>query len=263
MWFRSSSSALAEAPCPTSLNRRRHPRQKLRTLSYVTVDTTNRGVLRDVSESGFAAQTVPALSSDRKIRLRIDLQNPRTRIEGEGRVVWVDDLGQAGVEFVELSNRTSRSLKDWLFTQLLAEAHHADVEQNGNLLFSNSGRPAIRLGQDGLRLVRPTIVPRALDLHVFWFDIPAYRFARAVDILILLCATLLFHVMALFLTDVLPVWWIASALVLAVTGILVLAYWLLFGVCLGTTPGRRLAYLAARHEEYDMPAFEKEAVRFR
>ena len=265
MWYRwkKSASATATVAEVEPQSQRRHPRHKVRTLAYVTVDSLQRGILRDLSESGIATHTVPPLAQNRRIQVRLDLQNPRAHIETDARVVWTDSLGQAGVEFLELPPRSRRALKEWLLTQFLADAHRAGADDAGDLLFSDTPRPVIRLGQTGMRLVRPP-APRtkAPDLHFWWFTVPVQKFSRFVDALVLLCATLLFHVVALLMTDTLPAWWIASALVLVVTGILTLSYWLLFAVCIGVTPGRRLAELAS-HDTQRLKTVEEDGVRFR
>ena len=264
MWFRSSKSAATSVVEITAENRRRHPRHKLRSLTYVTFDSAQRGIVRDLSESGIAAQTVPPLAPNENVHLRLDLQNPRTRIEGEGRVTWTDSLGQAGVEIIEMPSRARRGLKDWLLTQILADAQRVGNNEDCDLLFSNDPRPVIRLGHAGVRLVRPQLQKaRSQDFHFLGLSVPSHKFSWFVDALVLLCATLLFHVVALLMTDTLPVWWLASAFVLAVTGILGLAYWLLFAVCIGATPGHRLAQLAGLEPTESAVLPEKESVRFR
>jgi hypothetical protein len=74
----------------------------------------------------------------------------------------------------------------------------------------------------------------------------ASTFARAVDGLVLLCAVLLFSVLTLMLTDTLPAWPLASALMLGAAALLVVAYWGLFHLFFGATAGERLAELACR-----------------
>src|SRR5271156_4961165 len=126
-------------------SRRRYYRQKVRNLAYISLDSSNRGVLCDLSESGAAIQVLAPLHLDQQIHFRLDLANPRARVEGEGRVAWADPLGQAGVEFLDLPYRSHGLLKDWLLTQLLADAQRAAGDPAAGLLFSFTSRPAIRL----------------------------------------------------------------------------------------------------------------------
>jgi len=254
MGYRSNlaASVTAATPDATPQVRRRHYRQKVRNLAYISWDSSSRGVLRDLSESGAAVQVLGPLHLNQQIHFRLDLSNPRTRVEGEGRVAWTDSLGQAGLEFLDVPHRSHRLLKDWLLTQVLADAHRAAGDPAAGLLFSFMSRPAIRL--------EPAKSQRYLQL--LWFRVRVDRFARLVDCLALLCAVLLFNVMALSMTDTLPSWPIAVALVLAVTAVFAGLYWFVFSMWFGITPGHRLAELAS-HERVGKKNRAEVRARFR
>jgi hypothetical protein len=236
-----ASSSAAE---PLPQNRRFRYRQKLRTLAHVKLDSENGGVLRDISENGMAVQVLSQLRPDQPVHVRLDLPNPRLRFEAEGRVAWSDSLGQAGLEFIDLAPRSRRLLKDWLFTQILADAHRALGDDAAELLFSSTSRPAIRLEE-----TLPSFHPRPLNtespsVRLLWFNVSALRFSRFVDGTALLCAVLLFSLLALFLTDILPSWPFAVAFVLGAATVFATLYWFVFAVWFGVTPGTRLAELA-------------------
>lgn len=240
MWSRSheagsASAGTLEADVP---KRRRHHRQKLRNLAYVKVDSSNGGILLDIGESGMATRVVAPLRPEQPVHLRVDLPDPRLHFEAEGRVAWTDSTGQAGIELLECPPRSARLLKDWLFTQLLADAQRLRGNTAAELLFSDTSRPAIRLA-------RPP-APTQKPLRLLWLPVSTIGFARLVDGLALLCAVLLFSVLALTLTDVLPSWPIAAALLFGVSGIFALLYIFLFSVWFRATPGTRLAQLAGR-----------------
>ncbi|MGA8152203.1 MAG: PilZ domain-containing protein [Terriglobales bacterium] len=227
----------AHAVPASNPDRRRPYRQKVRNLAYISWDSENRGVLRDLSESGAAIQVLVPPRLNEQIRFRLDLSNPRARVEGDGRVAWTDSLGQAGMEFLDVPQRSRRLLKEWLLTQVLADAQRVAGDPAAGLLFSFTSRPAIRL--------EPAKSQRRLPL--LWFRVPVDRFARLVDCLALLCAVLLFNVMAITMTDTLPSWPIAVAVVFGVAAVFVALYWFLFSLWFGITPGHRLAELAC-HE---------------
>ena len=248
----SSGDTRAQAEPSKESNRRRHYRQKVRNLAYIVWDPDTCGVLRDLSESGGAVQVLVPLHRDQQIKFRLDLSNPRARVEGHGRVVWSDPLGQAGIEFVGLPHRSRRVLKDWLFTQVLADAHRAAGDPEAGLLFSFTSRPAIRL--------EPAQSRRTL--RFLWLRVPLDRFARLVDCLALICAVLLFNVMALTMTDTLPSWPIVIGMVLAVAAVFGGLYWFLFSRWFGITPGRRLAELACQERRGNKKPAEARA-RFR
>jgi len=246
-------------------NERHHYRQKLRTLAYVSLDSTNGGIVRDLGEFGIAVQTLTPLRADQEVHLRLDLQSPRLHLEGEGRVAWADSLGQAGLEFLDLPPRSRRLLKEWVLTQLLANARRVAGDEAGPLLFSRGSRPAIRVDQPQLRPARPVplhgVPPR--QIRLLWFTVSAGRFSHVVDSLALLCAVLLFNVMALMMTDTFPSWPLASALVLGGAVIFTGLYWFLFSVWFGVTPGHRLAELACRDMAGRRNARGESRVRFR
>ncbi len=155
-------------------------------------------------------------------------------------MAWINSSGMAGIEFLDSSPRASRLLKDWLFTQLLSDANRLSGNPAAELLFSSTPRPAIRLAN--AQLAKPIKKP----LRLLWLPVSAHGFARLVDGLALLCAVLLFSVLALTLTGALPSWPIAAVLLLGAGGIFALLYGFLFSLWFGTTPGRRLAELAGR-----------------
>jgi len=228
---------------PVPQNRRLRYRQKLRTLAYLKLDSGNGGVIRDVSETGIAVQLLTPLRADEQVHVGLELPNPRLRFEAEARVAWTDSLGQAGLEFSDLAPRSRRLLKEWLFTQILQDAHRGFGDA-AELLFSSAARPAIRL-EETLPSFHP--VPLNTESHsvrLLWFNVSGLRFARFVDGTALLCAVLLFSLLALFFTDILPSWPITVAFVLGVAVVFATLYWLVFAVWFGVTPGSRLAALA-------------------
>jgi len=236
-----SSATLESLP----QNRRLRYRQKLRILAYVKLDFGNGGVVRDISETGIAVQLLTPLRSDEQVHVGLELPNPRLRIEADARVAWTDSLGQAGLEFSGLAPRSRRLLKEWLFTQILADAHRAVGDNAAELLFSSAARPAIRL-EETLPSFHPVpLNTESPSVRLLWFNISALRFSRFVDGTALLCAVLLFSLLALFFTDVLPSWPLAIAFVLAAAVVFAAVYWFVFGVWFGITPGGRLAELAS------------------
>src|ERR1700693_1056991 len=100
-------------------------RHQIQRLAYLNLDQGNGGIIRNLGEAGIAIQAVAPLCPNQQVFLRFDLAHPRVRVEATGRVAWADPLGQAGVEFLTLSQRSERLLKEWIFVQLMATAQHA------------------------------------------------------------------------------------------------------------------------------------------
>lgn len=254
-------------------NRARPYRQKIRTLSHVNLDAASGAILRDLSEFGIAMQTVTPLTLKQQVHLRFELPAPRVRIEAAGRIAWTDAWGQAGVQFVGLPERSQRSLKEWIFIQILSNAYlfspsesiavegkHA--EGAAELVFSASPRPAIRLDPP-LAPLTPPNPPQRVRLH--WCPVPISMraLAKTLDALILLCAVLLFAVMSMVITDVLPTWLITIPLAIAVAAVFGATYWFLFAFWFNSTPGEHLARMACLESADGMYREEEDQTRFR
>lgn len=248
---------------------RRH-RLPMQTLTYVNLDHANGGIIRNLTPSGMAVQAVSPLRADQSVHVRFELLGPRLRIETAGRVAWADSAGRAGIEFLNLSRRSARLLKDWLFTQLLAGAQLAsrpdsmfrrDISPGApGLLFSAAARPAIALRPNEIKLQSAVFAEEPQLLQIPWCPIPVAVsiFSRSVDGLILASAVLLFSLVSLAMTQLLPAWPLAFALVLVSGTLFSGAYWMLFSFWMGTTPGAHLAHLAgaqSQSQEEEQPRF--------
>jgi PilZ domain len=270
-------AAVGEGADVVPRKRQRPYRQKIRTLSQVSLDATNVAVLRDLSEYGIALQTVVPLAPNQQVQLRFDLAAPRVRIEAAGRIVWTDSWGQAGVQFLDLPQRSERLLKEWVFSQILSSAYlfspceAAAVEGNraegaAELLFSVSPRPAIQLEP---RPIAPRMLPdpeaRPQRFRLQWCPVPVSlnALSKLLDSLILLCAVLLFAVMSMLTTNILPSWPFTVVLAIGITAVFVALYWFLFVFWIGATPGERLAWLACSASESGAHGEAEDQTRFR
>jgi hypothetical protein len=238
--------------CP---RRRRYPRQALRSLAYVKLDQGNGGIIRDLTESGMAVQAVGRLHPGQELDLRFELISPRVRVDARGRVAWADSSGQGGIQFLGVTPRVQRALRDWLLIQMLAGAAVSGRDSmfsagEMELTFSAPARAAI--------VVEP---PIAESPRVAWglFSLSARSFSIFVDALVLMCAVLVFAISSIAVMGGVPAWPLAAALLLTASTIFVAVYQVLFSDWLcGATPGRRLARLALAPE-----GGEEETQRFR
>jgi hypothetical protein len=269
-------SNLIESPLVSAARNRVRPyRQKIRSLSHVNLDSGSGAILRDLSEFGIAMQTVSPLTLEQQVHLRFELPAPRVRVEAAGRIAWTDAWGQAGVQFVGLPEHSQRSLKEWIFVQIFSNAYlfspSESVAVEGNraegaaeLLFSATPRPAIQLESVApVTIAAPTPLPLRVRLH--WCPIPISlrALARMLDALILLCAVLLFAVMSMVLTDVLPTWLITIPLAIVVTAVFGAMYWFLFAFWFSSTPGEHLARMACLELGSGIYGEEEDQARFR
>ncbi len=247
---------MAYCPEPVELEaqarprRRRYPRQTLRSLSYVKLDEANGGIIRDLTESGMAVQAVGRLQPGQELDLRFELISPRVRVDARGRVAWADPSGQGGIQFVGLTPRVQRALRDWLLIQMFSAAAISGRDsmfssREMELTFSAPARAAI--------VVDP---PIAESPRVEWglFSLSERGFSIFVDTVVLLCAVLVFATSSIAVMGGVPAWPMAAALLLTASTIFVAVYQVLFSDWLcGATPGTRLAGLAsnpAGGEEY-------------
>ena len=98
---------------------RTHYRHELRTLTYVTLDAANGGIVRNLNREGVAVQAVAPLRQEQRVRLRFELRFPRLRVETYGQVTWAGPSGQCGIRFVDLPSQTARQIDQWIFSNLL------------------------------------------------------------------------------------------------------------------------------------------------
>ncbi len=269
MDFRGATSPRANSAGLTPLGRRGHYRHQIQSLAYVNLDQSNGGVIRNLGDAGMAIQAVTPLYVNQQVVLHFDLPNPRVRLEAKGRVAWADPVGQAGIEFRALSQRSLRLLKEWIFVQLMASAQHAagaetllygkSTHEAAELLFSSQPRPAIRLEAEADAPATET----KRTLHLAWcpFAIPAAALSWFVDGLILLSSVLLFAVICMAMIGGVPAWPWAVVVGLGAAAVFALLYRFLFVFWIGGTLGDCLAGLTGdgaggvNQEAEDRPRF--------
>lgn len=105
-------------------------RHELRTLTYVTLDQANGGIIRNLNHEGVAVQAVGPLREHQRVRLRFELRFPRLRVDTYGEVSWASSSGQCGIRFMDLPERTGDQISEWIFSNLLdaiaRDAGHPD-----------------------------------------------------------------------------------------------------------------------------------------
>lgn len=247
--------------------RRTRQRHELRTLTYVTLDQANGGIIRNLSREGIGVQAVAAVRPLQEVRVRFELRYPRLRVEARGQVVWSTFSGQCGVRFVDLSPTTTREIQQWIFGNLL---EGAAVHAEHPMFAAPVARESAHV-EDGL-LVSPTpirvidvpaaddsisdFVPEESSTGLDWLLQPlsGTRLAWALDTLALLAGFLLFALVFLSITHETPRW----PVVVAAATLIPAMYWGFFRVFAGCSLGTRVARLT-QPDEADEPA----DVRFR
>ncbi|GAC1429467.1 MAG: hypothetical protein NVS1B11_04580 [Terriglobales bacterium] len=261
MEYELATKTVLEGENSTTDGRRSRYRYLVRSLAYVNLDHANGGIIRDLSEAGMAIQAVSPLRENQPVHLRFELLNPRVRLEVAGRITWAEPSGQCGVEFLNIPHRSERLLRDWIFIQLLGNAQQLsstasmfDVPPHKKVSQPAEDFP-VRKSPKAQTPKTQTLTSEKLNVgdpqqkvsELFeTISLSANNFARIVDGTVLLSALLLFFVVALSMTHVVPQWPLSIALGIGAAVLFAVVYWFLFVVWNGATPGAHLAILSYR-----------------
>ena len=94
--------------------RRKKSRKSPPSLLYVELGPGNGGMIRDLSEEGFALRAMIPLHPGEKTPFSFPL-NPSVRIEGQGEILWIKDNGRvAGIRFAEIAPAAIEQIQNWL-----------------------------------------------------------------------------------------------------------------------------------------------------
>ena len=258
---------------------RAHHRQSLHTLTYVTLDEGNGGIVRNLNHEGVAIQAVGALRLHQRVRVRFDLRQPRVRIDCQGEVAWADASGQCGIRFLDLSPQTIRQINEWIFGDLLdsipsrtnsifSAVSEARAEGDG-LLLSSGARKVVQLqlpevhGQFASSEAVDTDASAEALHELDWLSRPlsGKQMAWTLNSLIVFAAMLLFSLVFLAVTHELPRWPLDLEAGFGAVIFVIAFYWLFFRVLGGTSMGARLARLAGSDFSGDENA--EDSARFR
>lgn len=104
----------------TRSERRLRSRKRPLSLVYVELSAMNGGMMKDLSEEGFAVRAMMPLRLGEKTPFSFSLSE-NARIEGHGHILWVADDGRvAGVKFAEISSTAREQIHDWMIREAKA-----------------------------------------------------------------------------------------------------------------------------------------------
>jgi len=255
------------ASVSTERQTRTQHRHELRTLTYVTFDQANGGIVRNLNQHGLGAQLVAAVHPQQHLRVRFELRAPRVRVETRGEVAWSTSSGQCGIRFLDLSPAMRRQINEWIFGDLLEGISvHVEksglkfpeteprvagerlqmiaVEEDDGLLVSAAPSKVIPLELGGAGVDQLPGTPVEIG-NLDWLSQPLSQkgIARTVDSLAIVAGVLIFTLVFLSITREAPPWPFA---VIALAGVLVALmyrgfFWVIGGDSLGTRLARRAA----------------------
>ncbi len=117
----------SESAMTVDAERRKKLRKKPLSLVYVELPSANGGMMRDLSEDGFAMRAMLPLRAGQQISFVFSLDE-FTRIEGEGVVDWAEENGRiAGVKFVQLPASDRDKIDEWLLRSDEPSTHEQDA----------------------------------------------------------------------------------------------------------------------------------------
>jgi hypothetical protein len=213
---------------------RTHYRHELNTLTYVTLDAANGGIVRNLNSDGVAVQAVAALRPEQRVRVRFELRSPRLRVETYGQVSWTSASGRCGIRFMNLPTQTRRQIDEWIFSNLLDAVGRA--EERPIALF---GAVAGAIPCDERLLDDSSAFKTKMD----WLSrrLSGRTLAGLVDGLVMVAGLLLFALVFLSITHELPPWPITLGAAMSAAVFVAGAYWAVFAVFGGASLGSRLA----------------------
>ena len=267
-------------------------RHELRTLTYVTLDQANGGIVRNLSDEGIGVQVVAAVRPRQQLSVRFELRDPRLRVEAQGEVVWATSSGQCGIQFLGLSPRTIRLINEWIFGDLLEGASlHSDPkwfmfseasvvrskpdgvsgetsggEEDDGLMISAAPLKVIELPaprekpEPALDRASETVANDSSELDWLSQPLSGRGLAWTVNTLVVAAALLLFVLVFLSVTREAPRWPLAmtGGAALFVAGM----YWGFFQLFGGGSLGERLARMSGSNDEDEEEEEERDS-RFR
>ena len=235
-------------------------RHELRTLTYVTIDQANGGIVRNLTHDGIGVQVVAAVRPKQQLRVRFELRYPKLRVETRGEVAWATFSGQCGIRFLDLPPKMERQINEWIFGNLLEGAMiHPErsgtvftgSETDDGLLISPAAQKVIELPRAPEFRKEPHSVPSRIRKsgELDWLSQPlsGKSLVWTVNALVIVAAVLLFAFVFLSITRSAPPW--PLSMTLGGIGAVSLLYWGFFRMFGGLSPGERLARLAQANGE--------------
>jgi len=141
--------------------RRKKLRNRPPRLVYVELESGNGGMMRDLTEGGFAVRAMMPLRAGEKTQFAFSLDES-TRITGESRIVWIQEDGRvAGLEFSGLSATARRQILEYL-------AKPGEVERvpNGSKSPAQNAPSLEELRSAARNLVAPMALPKPQPLEL-------------------------------------------------------------------------------------------------
>ena len=264
-----NSAVCMDAVTSEARQTRARYRHELRTLTYVTLDEANGGIVRNLTSEGVGMQVVAAVRPRQQLRVRFELRYPKVRVETRAEVTWATFSGQCGLRFLDLPPRLRRQIQEWIFGDLLEgiSLHAAqsgsifaepvtasegstsvvEAQEDDGLMISASPLKVIELGPRPAPSLAGHSLSELSPTEFDWLSQPlsGQSLAWTIDVLVIIAGLLLFALVFLLVTHQAPSWPMAVS-----AGLFVVAmYWGFFQAFGGSSLGTRLARLVTDEQE--------------
>src|SRR5450759_3539291 len=111
-------SVMTQQYTTSSVERRRHVRQRAYSIMCVELDSDNGGILLNLGTRGLSFQAVAPLDPEQDLILRFMLFDMGETIEVAGRVAWLGRTRkEAGICFTDPPDRTMQCISEWIALQ--------------------------------------------------------------------------------------------------------------------------------------------------
>jgi hypothetical protein len=269
---RSLPAVYMHAGVSTARQSRAQYRHELRTLTYVTLDQGNGGIVRNLTHEGIGVRLVAGVERDQQLRVRLDLCSPKLRLETRGEVVWATITGQCGIRFLDVTPRMRRRIDEWILGNILENipsrrerlgpmfAVPGAAEEDDGLMVSAAPLKVIELAARPQPartvLTDEDVSENSPGGELDWLSQPlsGRNLAWTVNTLVVVAALLLFAFVFLTVTREAPKWPVSLAGGAAV--FVAAFYWGFFRMFGGASLGARLARMAENQREEDEEAQE-------
>jgi hypothetical protein len=160
-------------------DRRCSDRQRVKTIAYIDLGSSNGGMLIDVSEGGLSFQGIHALQAGQVFSVNFKLSGIDQSFRTTGQIVWLNDSRKGGgLRFIEPLEETRNLLKGWisemaaddLDVQPAARPRRIDMETGQHSLppraAAQSNRPSAEANRTLADLLRDSSLSREAIIAV-------------------------------------------------------------------------------------------------
>ena len=96
----------------TNLERRQTPRTTIVGHAYVNIEPNNGGIVLNASDGGLCFHSFDPVPRNGAVHFWFSGRNQR--IEGRGKLAWIDETHKGGLQFTELPAEAREQIQTWI-----------------------------------------------------------------------------------------------------------------------------------------------------